>query len=103
MARSQTKTKDSAYRLSASARTNRMAVWSLVLSIISIGGIGSLIGITLGVKAHRRASETGERGRGMAIAAVIVGVLTLFLSIAYWAYLGTHFNVTPGHGGGFSQ
>jgi hypothetical protein len=103
MARSSAKTKDSAYQVSASARTNTMAIWSLVLSIVSIGGIGSIAGIALGVKAHRRVSETGERGRGMAIAAVILGVVTLFLSIAYWAYLGTHFNVTPGHGGGFSQ
>jgi hypothetical protein len=100
MARPQTKTKnDSAYQVPAAARRNRMAVWSLVLSILSIGGIGSIAGIALGIRAHRRVSDTGERGRGMAIAAVIVGIVTLFLSIAYWAYLGTHFNVSPGHGG----
>jgi hypothetical protein len=97
MARSQTKTNDSAYQLSAAARTNAMATWSLVLSILSIGGIGSIAGIALGVRAHRRVSETGERGRGLAIAAVIIGVVTLILSIAYWAYLGTRFNVSPGH------
>ncbi|HET7015447.1 MAG TPA: DUF4190 domain-containing protein [Streptosporangiaceae bacterium] len=101
MARSQTKANDSVDQLSASARTNRMAIWSLVLSIVSIGGIGSIAGMALGVSAHRRASETGERGRGMAIAAVVIGVITLLLSIAYWAYLGTHFNISPGHGGGF--
>jgi hypothetical protein len=101
MARSQTKTADSSYQVSAADRTNSMAIWSLVLAIVSIGGIGSILGMVLGVKAHRRVRETGERGRGLAIAAVIIGVVTLFLSIAYWAYLGTHFNVAPGHGRGF--
>lgn len=99
MARPRTETNDSPYQLSAAARTNRMAIWSLVLSIVAIGGVGSIAGMALGVRAHRRISDTGERGRGLAIAAVIVGVMTLFLSIAYWAYLGTHFNVSPGHGG----
>jgi hypothetical protein len=99
MARPQTRTTRSSYQVPSAARTSRMAIWSLVLSILSIGGIGSIAGIALGVKARRRVSETGERGRGMALAAVLVGVVTLFLSIAYWAYLGNHFNVSPGNGG----
>ncbi len=99
MARSQTKTTGSSYQVSAADRTNPMAIWSLILAIVSIGGIGSILGMWLGVKAHRRVRETGERGRGMAIAAVLIGVVTLILSIAYWAYLGTRFNVSPGHGG----
>jgi Domain of unknown function (DUF4190) len=103
MARPHATTNGSTYQQAAArqaaVRTNAMAIWSLVLAIVSIGGIGSLAGIALGVRAHRRISETGERGRGLAIAAVILGVVTLLLSIAYWAYLGTHFNVSPGHGG----
>ncbi len=98
MARPQATRNDSTYQ-GAAARRNPTAVWSLVLAIVSLGGIGSIAGIALGVRAHRRISETGERGRGLAIAAVVIGVVTLFLSIAYWAYLGTRFNVSPGHGG----
>jgi|SRR5579863_1207092 len=100
MARPQTKTSNSG-QITAADRTNPMAVWSLILAIVSIGGIGSILGMWLGVKAHRRVRETGERGRGMAIAAVLIAVVTLFLWIAYWAYLGTRFDVAPGHGGGF--
>lgn len=98
MARQHSTARNSAQEPTASGRTSRMAIWSLVLSIISLGGIGSIAGIAMGAKARRRVAETGELGRGLALAAIIVGVFTLFLSIAYWAYLGTHFNVSPGHG-----
>lgn len=78
-------------------RVNRMAIGSLVLSIITLGGLGSLAGIALGLMARRRIDATGERGRGLAVAGIIVGVLTLILAIAYWAYLPMH---TGGGGGG---
>lgn len=32
-------------------RTNRMAIWSLVLSILTLGGAGSIAGIWLGAAA----------------------------------------------------
>jgi Domain of unknown function (DUF4190) len=79
-------------------RTNRMAIWSLVLSIITLGGLGSLAGIWLGVAARRRITVTGEHGRGLAIAGIIVGVITLLFAIAYWVYIGMHIG---GGGGGY--
>jgi bacteriorhodopsin len=74
-----------------------MAIWSLVLSIISLGGAGSVAGILLGATARRRISVTGERGHGLAIAGIILGVVTLVLWIGYWAVLAMH---TGGSGGG---
>ena len=42
------------YTSPATRRTSRMAIWSLVLSILTLGGLGSLAGIWLGLAARRR-------------------------------------------------
>jgi hypothetical protein len=81
-------------------RTSKMAIWSLVLSIITLGGLGSLAGIALGLAARRRIEQTGERGHGLAIAGIIVGVVTLVAAIAYWAIIAMHTGGTGGGGGG---
>jgi hypothetical protein len=74
-----------------------MAIWSLVLSIITLGGVGSIAGIWLGTAARRRIPETGERGYGLAVAGIVVGVVTLIIAIAYWIFIAMH---TGGGGGG---
>src|SRR5215470_6927844 len=71
-------------------RTNKMAIWSLVLSILTLGGLGSIAGIWLGAVARRRVAETGERGRGLAIAGIVVGVITLLFAIGYWIFIAMH-------------
>jgi uncharacterized membrane protein YgcG len=92
----------SAYAPPSAPRTNRQAIWSLILSIITLGGLGSLAGIALGLSARRRIADTGERGSGLAIAGIIVGIITLLAAIAYWIiltkYAGGHGGA--GHGGG---
>jgi len=88
------------YTPPATRRTSRMAIWSLVLSILTLGGLGSLAGIWLGFAARRRITETGERGRGLAIAGIIVGVVTLVFAVAYWAYIAMHTGGAGGAGGG---
>lgn len=99
MSRPQTETRAGpAYTQPASDRTNRMAIWSLVLSILTLGGIGSIAGIWLGVRARGRIDQTGERGRGLAIAGVIVGIITLLFAIGYWVYIAKYLG--GGHGGG---
>ena len=82
---------------SATRRFSAMAIWSLILSIITLGGIGSVAGIWLGVVARRRISVTGERGAALALAGIIVGILTLIFAVVYWAYILMH---TGGGGGG---
>jgi hypothetical protein len=77
-----------------------MAIWSLVLSILTLGGLGSIAGIWLGVAARRRIPETGERGHGLAIAGIVVGVVTLIFAIAYWAFIAMHTGGAGGSGGG---
>jgi hypothetical protein len=41
--------------------------------------------------------QTGERGHGLAIAGIIVGVITLLFVIGYWMFIAQHFG--GGHGG----
>lgn len=80
-------------------RTNKMAIWSLILSIVWLGGLGSLAGILMGVSARRRIAGTGERGAGLAAAGIAIGIITLVFAIAYWAFLAKHMG-GGGHGGG---
>ena len=56
---------------------NKSAVIGLVLSIIAIFGIGlaGIAGFILGIVALTQIKHTREKGRGLAIAAIIVGFI----------------------------
>lgn len=88
------------YAPPATQRTSRMAIWSLVLSILWLGGLGSVAGIMMGFSARRRIADTGERGAGLAIAGIVIGVVTLAFAIAYWAFIAMHTGGGHGHSGG---
>jgi hypothetical protein len=77
-----------------------MAVWSVVLSVLTLGGVGSLAGIMLGVQARRRIAETGERGNGAAVAGIVIGVITLIIAIGYWVFIAMHTGGGGSGGGG---
>ena len=85
---------------SAPQRISRMAIWSLVLSILWLGGIGAIAGILLGVSARHQITQTGERGNGVAVAGIVVGVITLLFAVAYWIFVATHLGGTNSGGGG---
>lgn len=80
-------------------RTNRMAIWALTLAVLTLGGIGSVLGIVLGAKARQQVRRSGERGSRLALAAIIVGALTLLVAIGYWIVIAQHFGGTHGGGG----
>src|SRR5437763_4019722 len=84
----------------APSRMNRMAVWALVLAILTLGGVGSVLGIVLGAKARGTIDRSGERGRGVATAAIVVGVLTTLVAIGYWILIARHFGGSGAGGGG---
>lgn len=81
-------------------RTNRMAAWGLALAILTLGGVGSVLGVVMGAKARQTIRTTGERGSGLALAAIIVGVLTFIFAIAYWIVIAQHFGGSGGGSGG---
>jgi hypothetical protein len=69
-----------------------------VLSIIWLGGLGSVAGIMLGIAARRQIAQSGERGAGLAAAGIIIGMVTLLVAIVYWVFLAVHLG---GSGGGY--
>jgi hypothetical protein len=99
MSKPETAARAPVYAPQAPDHTNKMAIWSLVLSILTLGGLGSIAGIWLGAVARRKVAETGERGRGLAIAGIVVGVITLLFAIGYWIFIVMH--TSGGTGGAY--
>lgn len=64
-------------------KTNGLAIASLVASVISLCGLGSIAGIVLGVVALNQIKVSGESGRGLAIAGIVVGAVTLLFSLLW--------------------
>lgn len=95
-----TDTQERTVATQATPRTNRMAAWGLALAILTLGGVGSILGIVFGAKARNQVRLTGERGAGIALAAIIVGVVTLLFAIAYWIVIAQHFGGSNSGGGG---
>lgn len=64
------------------ARTNAKAVASLTLALVWLGGIGSILGIALGLLARREIarSSDAQRGAGLARAGIVVGVFGMLLA-----------------------
>src|SRR5260370_36346625 len=67
------------------ASTNGMAIASLVCSVVGafLCGIGSIVGIVLGVIALNQIKQTGQGGRGMALAGIIVGAVALVAGLIW--------------------
>ncbi|OGG90483.1 hypothetical protein A3E04_00285 [Candidatus Kuenenbacteria bacterium RIFCSPHIGHO2_12_FULL_42_14] len=60
---------------------NKSAIIGLVLSIISVFGVGlaGIAGFILGIVALTQIKHTHEKGKGLAIAAIIVGFIWSFV------------------------
>lgn len=73
--------------------TNGLAIASLVLSIVSLVGIGSILGIIFGFVSKRQIDRSAgtQKGKGLALAGIIIGFVTLALvlfAIAIPTFLG---------------
>lgn len=74
----------SAYDRPAVTNTNGLAIASLVSSVVGLlCGIGSLIGIILGVIALNQIKQTGQGGHGLAVAGIVVGAASMVISLAW--------------------
>ena len=61
--------------------TNGLAIASLVLGILWLFWVGSLVGLILGLVALKQIKSRNQRGRGIAIAGVVLGMLGLVLLV----------------------
>jgi Domain of unknown function (DUF4190) len=67
--------------------TNPMAVASLVCSLFGwLCVVGPLFGLIFGFVALNQIRQTGQRGRGMALAGIVLGAILVVLTIG----LGLH-------------
>lgn len=73
-----------AYATGPAAKTNVLAIVSLIASIAGIvifWFIGSVVGIICGHISLNQIKKTGEEGRGLAVAGLIVGYVGVALSL----------------------
>ncbi len=65
-------------------KTNGLAVASLILSILTLVGVGSILGIVFGFvsRAQIRRSHGAQKGSGLGLAGIIVGFVTVALVLA---------------------
>jgi drug/metabolite transporter (DMT)-like permease len=64
-----------------------MAIASIVASAIGVlCGIGSIVGIALGIVALNQIKQSREGGHGLAIAGIVVGGVTLVFSL-FWTII----------------
>ncbi|MFD0362008.1 DUF4190 domain-containing protein [Nocardia sp. GCM10030253] len=66
--------------------TSGMAIGALISSLVGFitCGIGSIVGIILGAIALNQIKESGQEGRGMALAAIWIGVGVILLSVLWF-------------------
>ena len=81
-----------AYAAAPVAPTSNEAIWSLVLGILSITCLGLLAGIPaviLGTIAKRKIGESGGtiRGQGLATAGLVLGWVSIGISVAFFLLL----------------
>lgn len=88
------------YGVPGANKPKGLAIASLVLSIIGfllssiiIGGIFALVGLILGIVALLR-TKTGGGGKGLAIAGIVVGAISLLISICIALFFGWFFAET---------
>lgn len=85
------------------ARTNGMAIASLVVSLTAIpllscygvGGLVGVVGAILGHVARKQIRERDDNGSGLALAGIICGWIALALGVAIvgiFVYIFTHLN-----------
>ena len=84
--------------------TDGLAIASLVTSVaglLVLGGLPGPVGLGLGIGALRRIRRRGTKGRGMAIAGVVVGAVGTLVCIG-WVWLAIWASTNPGVASGLA-
>lgn len=72
-----------------SGRTHPLAILSLALSLTGVFClVGSVAGILLGALALNQIKRSGQRGYGLAVAGIVVGVAGFAITLIWMIYTG---------------
>ena len=67
------------------AKTNTMAITSFILSLCGafwiLPVVGQILGIVFGIMGMNQIKETREQGRGLALAGVIISIVSIVLGV----------------------
>lgn len=74
--------------------TNGLAIGSLIASIAGLFscGLGSIVGLVLGVIALNQIKQTGQQGKGLAISGIVVGGVIVAFVLLYFVVVGVTYN-----------
>ncbi|MFD3596110.1 DUF4190 domain-containing protein [Nocardia sp. NPDC058640] len=69
--------------------TNGLAIGALIASLVGpfTCGLGSIVGIILGVLGVNQIKERGGEGRGLAVAGIWIGALSILAVVLYFVFL----------------
>jgi len=67
-------------------KTNGLAIASLVLGIVWVGGVGALLAIIFGFIGRKKIAESNgqQTGGGLALAGIILGFIGILGAIGFW-------------------
>jgi hypothetical protein len=71
------------FAVPASARTNGLAIASLVLGCLWMYWLGSILALVLGYVAKRQIKQTGEQGGGLATAGIVLGWIGIVMLLLF--------------------
>ncbi len=74
-------TTTSGYAYAPAGPFSTLAVAAFVTSLIWVWGVTSLVAILLAVRALRQLKTSGERGRPLAIAAIVIGAIGVLIAL----------------------
>ena len=63
------------------------AIWAFVLSLLWLGGIGSIFAVVLAYTAMQDIRKGTHSGHGLAVAALVLGILGIGISVFYLALI----------------
>jgi uncharacterized protein DUF4190 len=76
------------YPPSPAAGTNGMAIASLVCSLIGwLCGLGPILGVIFGFVALNQIKQSGQQGRGLALAGIAISIATLVIGVIVFIVL----------------
>jgi hypothetical protein len=88
-------------------KTNGLAIASLVLGIVWVGGIGAVLAVVFGFVGRKKIADSNgqQTGGGLALAGIILGFIGVLGAVGFWIsliVLGAAVHSTGSYASGYS-